>query len=615
MNVSLGAWPTSEGVGFRVWAPDHEHVDYLIHGDGAEPRRVAARPSAAGYFTLEVPGLGDGALYAISLDGGRPLPDPASRAQPRGVHGPSCVVDPRFEWTDSAWSGRPIEDMLIEEVHVGAATREGTFDALSEKLGHYEALGVTAIELMPVAAFPGHHGWGYDGVCLFAPHSPYGGATGLRRLVDAAHAHRLSVLLDVVYNHLGPDGNYLKQYASAYFTDRHETPWGEAVNFDGPGSAEVRRFFLENVRMWIEDYHLDGLRLDATHMIFDSSEPSILEEIGERARDVAPHRAVVTIAEDDRNSASLVRPVSAGGMGLDGVWADDFHHSLCRGLAGDSGGYFRDYQGTVEELVTILRRGWLYEGQWSVHHGAPRGTSAQGIPSPRLIHCIQNHDQIGNRGLGDRLSSRVDAATYRAMSALLLMSPFTPLMFMGQEWAANEPFCYFTDHEPALGRLVSEGRRREFASFETFSGSSVVDPQSAAAFMGSKLAWSELGSPQGAHVLAWYKALLALRRAHPAFRGENRSGYAVAALGEDGIDLDYDGGAERLRLLVTFGRTSPLSFTIPNGLRITLSSDDLQFGGNLAGPLTNDGADRIEMRGPAAFILTRDDYSAAIASS
>jgi len=605
-NPRMGAWIEGGEARFRVWAPDHERIDIVLYGpDGQEIiGEIPARASdeggeGKGFFEARVPGLRPGALYKIRTGGEGPFPDPCSRAQPFGVHGPSAVVDPGFAWTDAAWKGLPLEDMVIYEVHVGTATPEGTFDALIPRLPDLRALGVNAIELMPLASFPGRWGWGYDGVSLYAPAQIYGGPEGLQRLVDAAHAEGLAVIIDCVYNHFGPDGNYLRAYAKRYFTDRIHTPWGDALNVDGEDAAPVREFFLANTEMWIRDYHADGLRLDAAHEIHDRSTPHLLQEIAARARAAAAGRQVVITAEDDRNEARLVTPATEGGVGLDAVWADDFHHQLRVAFAGDREGYFESYAGTAEEIAATLQKGWFYEGQVSPHHKRPRGTRAEPVSPPRFVHCIQNHDQVGNRAVGDRLGAKVSPAAFRAMSAILLLGPYTPLLFMGQEWNASTPFQYFTDHNPELGRLVTEGRRKEFAHFKDFAGE-VPDPQAEATFLRSKLDWSERERPEHAGVLAWYRELLALRARHPAMRPRDRASFTAAAVGTHAIRLDRWGGGATLTLIVNVSGALDADLGRQD-LRLLAYSDDPRFGGDSARPPLE--GSNVRLAGPAALIL------------
>ena len=443
-RASLGARPDADagGVWFRVWAPDRLGVEVVLEGPGARPRAIALEKHPDGTFGGLVPGLGAGARYRYRVDGLGPFPDPASRYQPEGVHGPSQVVDPdAFVWTDASWRGVDPAELILYELHVGTFSPEGTFEGATRLLPRVAELGVTAIELMPVADFPGRRNWGYDGVDLFAPARCYGTPDDLRRLVDEAHRLGLAVLLDVVYNHLGPDGNYLAQFSPSYFSSRHKTLWGPAINLDGPHSAMVRAFFIENALCWLHEYHMDGLRLDATHYLFDEGPRPFLAELAATSRRSVPDRPVHLIAEDPRNLAAMVRTESEGGWGLDALWSDDFHHELRRYLVGDCEGAFRDFRGLVADLVRTINRGWLFTGEFSTYRGYHRGTDPAGLAPRRFVFYIQNHDRIGNRALGERLNHQVDPATYRAATALLLTTAATPLLFMGQEWASARRSC------------------------------------------------------------------------------------------------------------------------------------------------------------------------------
>jgi len=599
---SLGALPGPSGTRFRVWAPGARLVEVLV--EGAEPLPLA--PSKSGHHEATLDSVGAGARYRFRIDGAGPFPDPASRSQPEGVHGPSEVVDPYvFRWTDAAWRGLSLDELSVYELHVGAFSPEGTFAGAAARLPHIVELGVTAVELMPVADFPGARNWGYDGVSLFAPARCYGTPDDLRRLVDEAHRLGLGVLLDVVYNHLGPDGNYLGAYGP-YFTARHKTPWGDALNFDGEGSAEVREFFAENALRWIREYHADGLRLDATHAIVDDSPRHVLAEIAERVRRDAGRPALL-VAEDDRNMAALVRPSGAGGYGLDAVWADDLHHQARVRLAGDRDGYFADFEGTSTDLAATLRQGWFYVGQHSGFRDEPRGSDPAGVPLERFVVCLQNHDQVGNRAFGDRLHDGIDAAALRAATALLLLSPETPLLFMGQEWAASSPFLYFTDHEPGLGKLVTEGRRREFSRFRAFADPAtrerIPDPQAASTFAASRLRWEELEREPHASVLRLHRALLALRRRELLPR---RRRFEVHAAADGALVLSWGDVFAAIRL----DGEGDVEVPVPGeGLRVLLSTEDAAFApdprpvspsagrGSVAVPLSRPGAVVLAPRG------------------
>ncbi len=525
-HPSVGAWVDPGGTTFRVWAPHADSVELLVERPDAVERSALVR-QASGYFGDTRPGVGAGARYRYVIDGRGPFPDPASRFQPDGVHGASMVVDPRgFQWTDQGWSGRALAGMVIYELHVGTFTPEGTFAAAEARLPLLRDLGVTTIELMPVADFPGTRNWGYDGVALFAPARCYGTPDDLRRFVDRAHQLQLAVFLDVVYNHVGPDGAYLNAFSPYYFTDRHASPWGAGVNLDGEQAAPVREFFLDNATHWVLDYHIDGLRLDATHAMPDSRTPNFLSELAVRVRQASGSRRVSLIAEDHRNLADVVTPQAAGGWGLDGVWADDLHHQLRRIVAGDSDGYYADFSGSSSDIAATLRDGWFYSGQHSAYLGGPRGTDPSRVAPHQCIVCLQNHDQVGNRALGDRLHHQVPMSAYRAASVLLLTAPQTPLLFMGQEWAASAPFLYFTDHSEELGRLVREGRRAEFARFAAFTDPEarafIPDPQAVATFVDSRLDWGERDAEPHASMLRLYTSLLALRAREPLLHAGER---------------------------------------------------------------------------------------------
>ncbi len=631
-TLPIGAWPDRNGVRFRVWAASAGHVEVVLYDGARETGVFALESEAGGYFAGHVAGIGPGARYMYRLDSGDPRPDPAARSQPAGVHGVSEVVDPAsFVWTDGDWHGIPLEEAVIYELHVGAVTNAGTFDALIERLDDLRDLGVTAIELMPVADFPGERGWGYDGVCLFAPARAYGGPDALRRLVDAAHARGLAVLLDVVYNHLGPDGNYLRQFSRQYFTDRHSTPWGDALNLDGPGSAPVRAFFIANACYWPHEYHIDGLRLDATHALVDTSATHLLAEMADAVHASLPaDRHFLLIAENEHNDPNLVRSRGAGGegwgvedrrqplvpgpqhIGLDAIWADDFHHQLRVALAGDREGYYQYYSGSTADIAATVRQGWFYTGQQSAHFDRPRGAPADDLPMPRFVYCIQNHDQVGNRALGERLHHQIELNAYRAASALLLLGPATPLLFMGQEWAASTPFLYFTDHNAELGRLITAGRRAEFAGFTAFSGELVPDPQARATFERSKLRWDERLAPPHAGTLRFYRDLIGLRRVHPALRERGRDSFAVIALGESALALRRSGPTPQDTLLIIVNLRDALQLdltaraetTAPAGLHWAplLDTEDERYGGQGAARLMRQTA-MVAMDGPGALVL------------
>jgi len=497
---------------FRVWAPRAQQVDVVV-ADRQHPMERAP----GGWWELSVPEASSGCDYAFSLEGGTPLPDPRSAFQPHGIHGPSRLVDhSTFPWSDGAWRGVPVAGSIIYECHIGTFSAPGTFDGAIEHLDYLADLGVDAIELLPVAEFSGRRGWGYDGVDLFAPHHSYGGPSGLKRLVDAAHARSLGVVMDVVYNHLGPAGNYLAQFGP-YFSGRHQTNWGDAVNFDGPGSDEVRRFVIDNALMWLRDYHCDGLRIDAAHAIVDDSATHVLEEMAVETRALASHarREMFLIAESDLNDPRFVRGRDTGGYSLDAAWADEWHHALHATLTGDRTGYYEDF-GSVALLAKALRQAWVYDGIYSPHRRRVHGRPPAGLVGTQFVVCTQNHDQIGNRALGERTAALMSQGRLRVAAALLLVSPFVPLLFQGEEWGASTPFQYFTDHEdPDLGRAITTGRRDEFATFD-WDTSQVPDPQDPATFDRSRIDWHERTMSPHAELLAWYRHLIALRRQLPA---------------------------------------------------------------------------------------------------
>jgi maltooligosyltrehalose trehalohydrolase len=495
-------------VTLRVWAPAAQRVEVALDG-----RRVAMTPGEGGWWAVEVAGIGPGDDYAFAVDGGGPLPDPRSPWQPHGVHGPSRVVDhAAFRWSDAGWQAPPLAAGLVYELHVGTFTPAGTFDGVIERLDHLVRLGVTHVELMPVNQFPGRHGWGYDGVGLFAPHVPYGGPDGLKRLVDACHGRGLAVLLDVVYNHLGPAGNYLDRFGP-YFTERYTTPWGRAVNLDGPGSDEVRRFFCDSALAWLRDYHADGLRLDAVHAFVDTSAVHFLEELAAEVADLGARlgRHLVLVAESDLNDPRVVRRPEVGGYGLDAQWSDDVHHALHAALTGERGGYYADF-GRLADVAAALRSGYVYDGRYSPFRRRRHGRPPTGVPGTRFLGYLQTHDQIGNRAGGERSSHLLSPGLLKVGAALVLLGPFVPMLFQGEEWGASTPFQYFTDHDdPELARAVSEGRRQEFRDFGWDPGA-VPDPQAPGTFARSKLDWSEPGREPHRALLEWHAALVRLRR-------------------------------------------------------------------------------------------------------
>lgn len=494
---------------FSVWAPNAKSVD-LVSGE----QRFALESLADGYWQIDA-AADTRQGYRYSIDGAAPVPDPRSRWQPEGVHGASHVIAAEALEAQPRGSGEfrpvPLGEAIIYELHVGTFTPEGTYAAAQDKLAYLSELGVTHVELMPLATFPGRRGWGYDGVDLFAPFPAYGTPPQLAAFVRACHSRGLAVLLDVVYNHLGPDGNYLAQFGP-YFTDHYKTGWGAAINYDGPQSDEVRRFVIDNALMWLRNYGFDGLRLDAVHAIFSFEAVHVLEELSIAVKALGKElgRPLLLIAESDLNDPRLIRPPSRGGFGLDAHWEDDFHHAIHRYFTGETGGYYADFHG-LQDVATSLRDGYVYQGKYSVYRGRRHGRPPLGVERQQLVVSAQNHDQIGNRAQGERLSMMLSVPQLKAVAALTLLAPFVPLLFQGEEWGAQTPFLYFTDHEdPDLGRRVAEGRSREFSAFR-WQGA-VPDPQEAATFERSQLNWSELSAPRHAELLEWYRKLIGIRR-------------------------------------------------------------------------------------------------------
>lgn len=589
-QLPIGAAPDETGVQFRLWAGDIEQVEVVVMGENQQQLASHALTRGnEGYFDGHVAGLKAGAKYMYRLDKDKLRFDPASRYQPEGVHGPSQVVEPGFDWQNTGkWSGVPLNEMVIYEVHIGTATKVGTFEAFIDRLPYLKELGVNAIEIMPVADFPGDRNWGYDGVCLYAPARAYGGPEGLKKLVDAAHGYGLAVVQDVVYNHLGPDGNYLRDFSQHYFTHDKKTPWGDALDYS---RKPVRDFFIANALYWTHEYQMDGLRLDATHAILDDSQPHILQELVARVRSSLPEsRHFAIFAEDERNDSWVLESQAEGGAGIDAVWADDFHHEVRSALAGDNEGYFADFTGNADDLAETLAKGWFYTGQESEFSGHQRGTDASAFDPPHFVYCIQNHDQIGNRPLGDRLTESIGLDAYRAASGLLLLSPYTPLLFQGQEWAAATPFLFFTDHNEDLGKLITKGRREEFSHFAGFSGDTVPDPQARRTFEQSKLDWTELEKPGHREILALYRDLLALRNNLGVLHDPHRANFKAVKIEEDSVAFRYYASEGQPDLLVVVNLKGSLDFKpgeqeisrLPPGRhwQALLTTDDPAYGGS-----------------------------------
>jgi maltooligosyltrehalose trehalohydrolase len=618
------------GVHFRVWAPRRKRVEVVLEGGvpagtGNAPLTYELEPESAGYFSGLVLGAGAGALYRYRLDGGEAYPDPASRFQPGGPHGPSQIVDPAaFRWTDQDWRGAGLEGQVIYEMHVGTFTREGTWDAAARELSHLAAIGITVLEIMPVADFAGRFGWGYDGVDLFAPTRLYGTPDDFRRFVDQAHAAGLGVILDVVYNHFGPDGAYLTAYSDDYFTDRYENEWGEPINFDGDNSAPVREFFVANAGYWIDEFHIDGLRLDATQQIFDASPVHVLEEVTRRVREASRGRATLVVAENEPQHVKLIRPVEQGGYGMDALWNDDFHHSALVALTGRNEAYYTDHLGTPQEFISAVKWGYLYQGQRYGWQKQRRGTPAFGIPPAGFINYIENHDQVANCGLGKRVHELTSPGRYRAVVALMLLAPGTPMLFQGQEFAASSPFLFFADHEPELAAAVRKGRAEFLTQFRSMATPEMQQllphPHDPDTFERCKLDLSE--RERHAEVYALHIDLLRLRREDPNFRSQHPGAVDGAVLGAEAFVLRFFAGDGNDRLLVVnLGRDLHLGaapeplLAPPEGQRwqTLWSSENPRYGGSGTPAVETDEGWRIP--GHAAVALVPEPAGTGVADT
>jgi malto-oligosyltrehalose trehalohydrolase len=513
--MPFGAEVQANGnVRFRLWAPSHREVKIELDGEAVVMERIGE-----GWHELVTDRARAGMRYRFVLADGSRVPDPASRFQPEDVHGPSVVVDPAAHvWHDAGWSGRPWEEAVIYELHTGTFTPEGTFRAVIGKLDHLVALGVTAIELMPIGDFPGRRNWGYDGTLPYAPDSSYGRPEDLKALVEAAHARRLMVLLDVVYNHFGPEGAYVHAIAPEMFTDRHRTPWGAAINFDGPDCGPIREFVIHNALYWIKEFHIDGLRLDAVHAIRDGSPKHLLQELAERVRAAAPDRHIHLILENEENEAKhLARAENGKPRWYTAQWNDDVHHVLHVAASGETKGYYADYQGDSDKLGRALAQGFAFQGELMPYRGRPRGTPGADLPPSAFVAFVQNHDQVGNRAFGDRITEFVPAMAVRAITAVCLLLPQIPMLFMGEEWGAAQPFPFFCDFGPELAAAVREGRRNEFARFPEFRGpealARIPDPTAEETFTSAQIHWEDIAQAPHAHWLDWSRRVLATRHA------------------------------------------------------------------------------------------------------
>jgi maltooligosyltrehalose trehalohydrolase len=588
------------GTHFRVWAPRRRHVELLIFRGAGDVGTATSQPLVAeegGYFSALAPEVNAGARYRYQLDDERQsYPDPASRFQPEGPAGPSMVLDPRsYVWRDEAWRGAPLHGQVFSEMHIGTFTREGTWRAAEQELSELAELGITAIEVMPVADFPGRFGWGYDGVDLFAPTRLYGQPDDFRAFADRAHQLGLAVILDVVYNHFGPTDNYIGAFSGDFVSDRHRTDWGDAINFDGANSDPVREFFIANAGYWIDEYHLDGLRLDAVQAIVDDSPDHILAAITRRVREAANGRATIVVAENEFQEARLIESAERGGYGLDGVWNDDFHHAARVAMTGHNEYYYSDYQGTPQELISAVKWGYLYQGQWNARQQKRRGSPALSLCGERFITFLQNHDQVANSGRGLRCHLLTSPGRHRALTALLLLSPGTPLLFQGQEFSASAPFLYFADHNVEIAELVRNGREESLRNFRSLSGPDsqgyFADPCDLRTFEHCKLDFTERASHAESYRL--HRDLLALRRDDPVFASQRADRLHAAVLADEAFALRFLSECGDRLLLVNLGRD--LSWTslaepllAPPSLhdwRMLWSSEDPRYGGSGTGLL------------------------------
>jgi len=597
-RLAVGAEPLREmGTHFRVWAPKRGKVE-LVCEDGPE---IELQAEALGYFSGLCPDAKAGTLYRFRLDGGKTLlPDPVSRFQPSGPHGPSQVIDPEsFRWTDQNWRGVPPNGQVLYEMHIGTFTPEGTWESAARQLPELKDLGVTCLEVMPVNEFPGEFGWGYDGVDLFAPFHHYGSPDDFRRFVDQAHAAGIGVILDLVYNHIGPDGNYLKEFSDTYFNIEHQTDWGEALNFDAHGSESVREFFVSNAVYWITEFHLDGFRFDATQAIVDTSADHILAEITRASRAAAEGRRIYLINENEPQNTKLVRPVKDGGFGMDALWNDDFHHSALATLSGHAEAYYMDHPGTPQEFISSAKWGYLFQGQRFAWQKKRRGTPSMDLPPTAFVHFLQNHDQVANSGRGYRAHHISSPGQFKAMTALWLLMPQTPMLFQGQEFAASTPFLYFACHNPELAKLVCAGRARELSQFPSVASREMQaclhDPGDADVFRRCKLDLSERKKPMHAEIYRLHKDLLRLRKSEPVFqRVQKRGDIDGAVLGPGALVLRYFAEDQNDWLVVTnLERDLPLGvapeplLAPPMGKRWkkVLSTEDPPYGGSGTAPV------------------------------
>lgn len=608
LPVGAEVLPDGRGVSFRVWAPKRRTVEVVFDDSDLPPLSLTREDD--GHFSGIAPGAVVGQMYSYRLDAEDQIyPDPVSRYSPRGVHGPSQVIDANaFHWTDANWPGVPAEGQVLYEMHIGTFTKAGTWDAAAEHLQDLKDLGITCLEIMPVNEFAGRWGWGYDGVQLFAPFHHYGSPDDMRRFIDTAHAIGIGVILDLVYNHLGPDGNYTGAFSDQYVSTSHSTDWGDALNFDGEGSHGVREFFLANIRFWIEEYHLDGFRFDATQAILDNSPKHILAEITETAWRSARGRKVYLINENEPQNTQLVRPIDRGGFGMNALWNDDFHHAARVTLSGRNEAFYCDYNGSPQEFISSAKWGYLYQGQRYKWQKKRRGTPALDLPPTAFVHFLQNHDQIANSARGYRAHQLTSPGELKAMTALMLLMPQTPMLFQGQEFAASSTFHYFSDHNEELSKLIVQGRAKEIAQFPSAATDAMqerlVDPSTEATFLRSKIDLSERSAPMHAEMYRLHKDLLTLRREEPTFgRVQRRGDLDGAVLGPSSFVLRYfgrpdsggatgGGGADRL-IIVNFGLDITLDpapeplLAAPPGHRwqMIFTTEDPAYGGSGTAPV------------------------------
>jgi len=619
--LPVGAEVRSDGgVFFRVWAPRRGRVEAIVgnsHGESNQQSfTIELRPEENGYFSGHAAEASPGMTYRYRLDGDSYLyPDPASRFQPQGPHGPSEIIESaKFQWTDQTWQGISSEGQVLYEMHIGTFSREGTWEAAGRELKELADFGITVIEVMPIADFPGRFGWGYDGVNLFAPSRLYGRPDDFRRFIDRAHEAGLGVILDVVYNHLGPDGNYLGQFSEDYFTDRYHCEWGAAINFDGANCRPVREYFLANAAYWIQEFHLDGLRIDATQQIYDSSSDHILAVITRRVREVASPRSVLIVGENEPQKAKFVLPEARGGYGIDTLWNDDFHHSAMVAMTGRADAYYSDYRGSPQEFISAMKWGYLYQGQFYSWQKQRRGTASFSLQPKKFVNYIQNHDQLANSGSGQRCHDLTSPSRYRAITTLFLLAPQTPMLFQGQEFAASSPFFYFADHKDELARLVAKGRAQFLSQFRVLATpemqARLPDPGDPITFVRSKL---DLSERQGhAEEYALHRDLLRMRKEDSVFR--KQQGQRVmegAVLGLEAFVVRFFGdieGDDRL-LIVNLGRDlnltpAPEPLLAPpenRGWIVDWTSEDPRYGGWGTPPVET--ADNWRIQGEAAVVL------------